>query len=155
MLLIVIFVVVLRNIEILKRSNFGHNRVFVNTCFFKISFWLLSKISLFLIMIKDCRSILCANIIAFKIMLMSLRDILISFAISRVVLPWLLYSSKTFSSLSVLVPLDNLFCYYNNERTWLYLFSDTTWYQSLLSWYLWFHLLPSILLLNWYTRDKW
>src|SRR2546428_2825815 len=67
MLLIVFLVEVLCNVKFVKRRNFRHNGVFVNASSRKLSLRFFCDLPLFFVMVKDCRSVLRADVIALSI----------------------------------------------------------------------------------------
>src|SRR5687768_13537285 len=67
MFIIVVLVIILCNIKATKWSYFCYNRVFVSSLILKISFGLLSNLFLLQIMIKDCRTVLCPNIVTLPV----------------------------------------------------------------------------------------
>src|SRR5215510_9103387 len=67
MLIIIILVIIFCNKEVTKWSYFCHYWIFVDSFVFKRSFRLLSNFFLFQIMIKDCRTVLCPNIVTLSI----------------------------------------------------------------------------------------
>src|SRR5512145_2114106 len=67
MFIIVILVIIFRNIKATKWSYFCYNRIFVESFVLKCSFRLLSNLFLFEIMIKDCRTVLCPNIVTLPV----------------------------------------------------------------------------------------
>src|SRR2546425_8292337 len=66
-LFIVFFVVILCNVKFVKRRNFGHNGVFINAPPHNLFFRFFCDLPLFFVMVKDCRSVLRADVIALSI----------------------------------------------------------------------------------------
>ena len=59
--------IIFSSIKTLKGSDFSHNRIFINILFFQVFSGFLGNLLLLFIMIKDCRTILSANIITLSI----------------------------------------------------------------------------------------